>query len=206
MLISRFYDKMMAGIERKCLQQWRQSLLASASGQVLEVGAGTGANLVFYTGKVKQLILSEPDDAMRAQLNKKISQSPLQNIVLTQHKAERLDFPDNHLDSIVSTLVCCSVKDLHGALSEINRVLKPGGRYLFMEHVAANDGTRCRRWQNRLNPFWKRIAGNCHLNRDIESAIKLVGFKIIEIQREHMSTSFAFVRPTIRGLAIKPTT
>ncbi|HFB65958.1 MAG TPA: class I SAM-dependent methyltransferase [Aeromonadales bacterium] len=83
--------------------------------------------------------------------------------MVNNYKAESLLIAENSLDYVVSTLVCCSVKDLQGSLNEINRVLKPGGRYIFMEHVAANDGSRCRRWQNRINPFWKRMAGNCHL-------------------------------------------
>ncbi len=203
MFISRFYDKMMAGIERKCLRQWRQSLLSTVSGQVLEIGAGTGANLVFYSDKVEQLILSEPDEDMRKQLKLKIVQSSIQNITVNNYKAESLLIAENSLDYVVSTLVCCSVKDLQGSLNEINRVLKPGGRYIFMEHVAASDGSRCRRWQNRINPFWKRIAGNCHLNREIESAINLCGFNMVDIKRENMATSFALVRPTIRGEAMK---
>lgn len=203
MFISRFYDNMMASIERKCLQRWRQSLLSPVSGMVLEIGAGTGANLVFYNDSVDHLILSEPDNDMRKQLKNKISQYPNQNISINNEKAESLSIPDNSLDYVISTLVCCSVKDLQRSLNEINRVLKPGGRYIFMEHVAAIDGSHCRRWQNLINPLWKKIAGNCHLNRDTESAIKSCGFKMIEIKRENMATSFALVRPTIRGEAVK---
>jgi ubiquinone/menaquinone biosynthesis C-methylase UbiE len=104
----------------------------------------------------------------------------------------------------VTTLVCCSVTDLQVCLREIRRVLRPGGGLVFLEHVAAADGTSRRKWQNRINPVWKTFMGNCHLNRETEQAIDTEGFEIIQIERESMRKALPVVRPTIRGIARKP--
>ena len=104
---------------------------------------------------------------------------------------------------MVASLVCCSVFDLQASLHEIKRVLRSGGHLVFLEHVAAVEGTSRRRWQNRINPIWKSLMGNCHLNRDTEQAILMAGFKIKEIKRESMRKVSPILRPTIRGIAEK---
>ena len=93
---------------------------------------------------------------------------------------------------------------MNDTFSEIKRILKPGGRLVFLEHVAAEVGTNRRIWQHRLNPFWRRIAGNCHLIRETENEIKKAGFEIESITRESMRKTISIVRPTIRGIALKP--
>ena len=103
----------------------------------------------------------------------------------------------------MASLVCCSVTNLERALREIRRVLKPGGGLVFMEHVADEHGTRRRRWQNRITPLWRKLAGNCHLNRETEAAILAAGFTIRDIRRENMRKAISLVEPTIRGIAIK---
>lgn len=204
LFVSFFYDKVMAATEEACLREWRKQLLAPVHGMVMEIGAGTGANIAFYSDKVEQLILSEPDKDMRKQLQTRLADSGFNNASISAASAEDIDAEDNTFDFITASLVCCSVSCPHTALLEIKRVLKPGGKLIFLEHVAAEEGSRRRTWQNRFNPFWRAVAGNCHLNRDTESSILEAGFEIREIQRESLRKSMPLVRPSIRGIAAKP--
>lgn len=198
-----FYDWVLSPAEDACLGNWRKELLKDTHGSVLEIGAGTGLNLEHYPGSLSSLIVSEPDQHMRMQLEKKILARKTIAQVSTG-KAEEINAKNESFDFVVATLVCCSVTDLDRVLSEIKRVLKPGGHFIFLEHVAAPAGSRRRRWQNIINPVWKRLAGNCHLNRETESAILAAGFKIQGIRRESMRKAIPVVRPTIRGIALKP--
>lgn len=172
--------------------------------EVLEVGAGTGVNIKFYSDNVTRLVLSEPDKHMRKYLREQVDNHRLKNASVTSGTAEQIDSDDESFDYVVATLVCCSVTNLKTSLCEIRRVLRPGGSLVFLEHVAAADGTSRRRWQNRINPIWKTFMGNCHLNRETEQAIVTEGFEIIQIERESMRKAPPIVRPTIRGIAKKP--
>jgi len=200
---SYFYDKIMAATESACLREWRKALLSNLSGEVLEIGAGTGANLEFYPQNNIRLTVSEPDNNMRQKLTTKMALFGLHSVVVTESSAEDLPYEDETFDFVVASLVCCSVKNLDATLAEINRVLKTAGGLVFLEHVAAKSGTSRRRWQRLLNPVWKKIAGNCHLNRETETAIESAGFKFQSIQKESMRKAMPLVRPTIRGVAIK---
>jgi len=202
-LSAKFYDSFMARSEEACLTSWRRELLEQLSGEVLEIGAGTGANLAFYTDRVSRLQLSEPDKHMRRQLQDKMRGIDLPNVSVTDGNAEHIEADDEAFDYVVTSLVCCSVTDLDRALHEITRVLKPGGGLVFLEHVAAAEGTSRRRWQNLVNPLWKLMMGNCHLNRETESAIIAAGLDIQQIQKESMRKALPIVRPTIRGIARK---
>lgn len=202
-IFSYFYDKLMSKTEEACLQQWRKELLEQVSGDVLEIGSGTGANIKFYPTSINSLVLSEPDKNMRKQIENKITDSHRHNISVTTCSAEKIKADDNSFDFVVSALVCCSVKSLEATFAEIKRVLKPGGSLVFMEHVAAEKGTKRRVWQHRINPFWRKVAGNCHLIRETESEIINAGFEILSIKRESMRKAIPIVRPTIRGIAIK---
>lgn len=203
-LMALFYDRVMTGVEEACLREWREDLLGQAEGQVLEIGAGTGATIDCYPAKVTRLVLSEPDPHMRKRLEQQVERRGQDHIDVIAGSAERIEAADESFDFAVSTLVCCSVDDLHASLSEIRRILRPGGSLAFLEHVAAEPGTSRRRWQNWLTPMWRRIAGNCHLNRETERAIVDCGFEIRQITRESMRKAPPFVRPTIRGIAVKP--
>jgi ubiquinone/menaquinone biosynthesis C-methylase UbiE len=202
-LISLFYDRAMAGVEAACLAEWRQALVSQATGAALEIGAGTGANLPFYPPEMTSLVVSEPDDNMRQQLLQKLSHADSDHISASPDTAEALSAPDNAYDTVVLTLVCCSVGNLDAALAEIHRVLKPTGKFIFLEHVGAAEGSSRRKWQNRVTPVWRKVAGNCHLNRDTEQAILRAGFTFQSIERESMRKAVSLVRPTIRGVAVK---
>jgi len=201
-IFAYFYDNLMLKTEEACLKEWRQKLLKNVSGNVLEIGAGTGANIEFYSEDVN-LVLAEPDKNMRQQIESKISNSNLKNALVSTGTAEQIEAEDDSFDFVVSTLVCCSVTNPELALLEIKRVLKPGGSLVFLEHVGAKQGSKRRRWQNIINPFWKKLAGNCHLNRDTEASILSAGFKINDIKRESMRKTIPIVRPAIRGMAVK---
>jgi len=202
-LTALLYDRVMAKTEAACLGDWRRDLLRQASGEVLEIGAGTGASIDYYSAAVTRLLLTEPDPHMRSQLQDKVSRRGMKNVVVAGGSAERIEAGDGEFDYVVTSLVCCSVNDLHTCLGEIGRVLKPGGCFVFLEHVAAADGTTRRKWQNRINPVWKTLMGNCHLNRETERAILDAGFEITQIERESMRKALPIVRPTIRGVARK---
>ena len=201
-IFAYFYDNLMLKTEEACLKEWRQKLLKNVSGNVLEIGAGTGANIEFYSEDVN-LVLAEPDKNMRQQIESKISNSNLKNALVSTGTAEQIEAEDDSFDFVVSTLVCCSVTKPERSLLEIKRVLKPGGSLVFLEHVGAKQGSKRRRWQNIINPFWKKLAGNCHLNRDTEASILSAGFKINDIKRESMRKTIPIVRPAIRGMAVK---
>lgn len=203
-LVAFFYDKFMAKTEEACLSEWRHGLLNQVSGEVLEVGAGTGINIKFYSDNVTRLVVSEPDKHMRKYLREQVDNHQLKNASVTSGTAEQIDSDDESFDYVVATLVCCSVTNLKSSLREIRRVLRPEGSLVFLEHVAAADDTPTRRWQNRINPIWKTFMGNCHLNRETEQAIVTEGFEIIQIERESMRKAPPIVRPTIRGIAKKP--
>ena len=198
-----FYDSLLAKSEEACLMEWRSELVKHVHGNVLEIGAGTGANILFYPKNGIELTLSEPDKHMRTQLEEKVKNEGLDHVTISSHTIEENHRPDATFDCVVSTLVCCSVPNLASAFSEIKRILKPDGYFIFLEHVGAEKGTRRRRWQNRLTPLWCKISGNCHLNRETEIAFKNAGFTFKEIKRESMRKATPLVRPTIRGIAIK---
>lgn len=198
-----FYDSLLAKSEEACLMEWRSELVKHAHGNVLEIGAGTGANILFYPKNGIELTLSEPDKHMRTQLEEKVKDEGLDHVTISSHTIEKNHRPDATFDCVVSTLVCCSVPNLASAFSEIKRILKPDGYFIFLEHVGAEKGTRRRRWQNRLTPLWCKISGNCHLNRETEIAFNNAGFTFKEIKRESMRKATPLVRPTIRGIAIK---
>ena len=202
-LMAKIYDNIMQDAEDKGLRDWRQQLLQNISGDVLELGCGTGANLEFYPDMVKRIVLIEPSVHMRKKLQTKVSGSKQANIELLKDKAENISLPDASFDAVVCTLVLCSVKHLEKTLSEIYRVLRPHGKLFFIEHVAATNNIERYKWQRRLAFFWKCIAAGCHITRRTEDAITQAGFKVVEIDRQSMRGVPKIVRPSIRGVAIK---
>ena len=202
-LMAKFYDAIMSDAEEKCLHDWRASLLQELSGDVLEIGCGTGANLPFYPSTVQHLVLVEPDKNMRQKLTQKISDYPNLHITQLDYRGDVIPMPDKCFDAVVSTLVLCTVKDPHKILAEIYRILKPQAKLVFIEHVAAVNNPARLKWQKRLNPFWKIISCGCHLTRSTEKNLVDAGFQIEAITRESMRGVPPIVRPSIRGIAIK---
>lgn len=201
-LIAAVYDASMRGTEEACLRQWRADLLRDLSGAVLEIGAGTGLNLPHYPESVSRLVLSEPDPFMRRKIEEKVRAGHRAGVEIVDAPVERLRFPDASFDAVVATLVLCSVPRVDAALAEVRRVLKPGGRFVFLEHVAAEALPRRLRWQRIVEPLWKRVSGNCHLTRRTESAIIEGGFALRDIKRESMRKAWPLVRRTVRGVAV----
>ena len=201
--LAPIYDTIMAGTERSCLGWWRRDLLAGASGDTLEIGAGTGIKLQYYSDAVDRLVLLEPDPLMRSQLVGKAESRD--NVEFCDLESEALPFPDDSFDTVVSTLVLCTVPDPGQALREIRRVLRTDGQFLFLEHVVDQESVGGARWQRWVEPLWKRCAGGCHLTRDTERAITEAGFELSEIKRERMRKALPLIAPSIRGVAVLPT-
>lgn len=203
-LFATIYDPFMAATERACLGPWRAALLADVHGRVLEIGAGTGRSLPCYPGSLQRLVLAEPDPHMRARLRARIPGALASVVELSDAPAERLPFPAASFDAVVSSLVLCTTPDLAGALQQIHRVLVPGGRLLFLEHVADDEHPARLRWQRRLEPLWRRVAGGCHLTRRTHQAIEAAGLSIEAIERASMRKANPLIRRSIRGVARKP--
>lgn len=202
-LTAAIYERFIQGSEEACLARWRADLLQDLSGEVLEIGAGTGLSLEHYPRTVTRLSLTEPDTHMRRRLEARCASASIPSEV-SEASVQALPMSPGTYDGVVSFLVLCSVRDLSGALSEVYRVLRPGGRFVFMEHVAAENRPGRLKWQRRVEPFWKRVSGNCHLTRQTEHAITESGFEIERIERESIRKSNPLTRSSIRGVAVRP--
>ena len=200
-LFAAIYDPFMRSAERACLAAWRAALLEGATGDVLEIGAGTGANLPYYPPAVAQLRLTEPDPEMLARLRRRVEVAPVRQVDAQSAAVDALPFDDASFDTVVSTLVLCSVPDVTTALAEIRRVLRPGGRLLFLEHVAADDRPTRLAWQRRLEPLWMHVSGSCHLTRRTGESIRAAGFVVESETRESVRKALPIMRPSIRGVA-----
>jgi ubiquinone/menaquinone biosynthesis C-methylase UbiE len=193
------YDRLSAGAEKAGLRARRESLLADAAGRVLEIGAGTGANLPFYGAKVESLTVSEPEAPMAKRLERRAREQS-RPVEIVRAPAEELPFADDEFDVVVSTLVLCTVDDQARALAELRRVLKPRGELRFIEHGRA-DEPRPARWQDRLNGFNQVMGHGCNCNRSTVDAIRAAGFTIKELEHGTLAKAPPFVRPLVVGTA-----
>jgi ubiquinone/menaquinone biosynthesis C-methylase UbiE len=196
------YDRLMAGTEEAGLGERRHELLASASGRVLEIGAGTGVNLEHYPDAVSELVLTEPEEPMARRLEAK-ARAAGRAAEVVRAPAESLPFPDDSFDTAVCTLVLCTVRDPERALAEIERVLKPGGTLLFMEHVRSDDPGLAR-WQDRLAPLWRKFGHGCNPNRPTPELIRRSGLNVIEMEQGELPKAPPIVRPLSAGRAAAP--
>ena len=196
---SALYDRGLKATEEAGLRQMRRELLAAARGRVLEIGAGTGANLGLYPEAVSSLTLTEPDPHMGKQLREKLAGAE-DSAEVVAAPAERLPFEDASFDTAVATLVLCTVPDPEAAVAELSRVLRPGGQLLFIEHVRSGD-PRLAHWQDRLERPWKFLADGCRCNRDTVAKLAASPFELGEIERDRLPKAPPIIRPLARGSA-----
>jgi RimJ/RimL family protein N-acetyltransferase len=194
-LFALAYDPFVASAERRGIAQARRELLAGLTGDVLEIGAGTGLNLPYYPAAAR-VTFTEPDPHMAKRLRRRGAE-------VVEAEAESLPFADGAFDAVVSTLVLCTVGDVQATLREIRRVLRLGGMLLFLEHVRAPAGSSLERWQDRLHGPWRTFAGGCHCNRDLLSELARSSFAA-EAESRDWRFMPAIVRPVVVGRA-RPT-
>lgn len=198
-LFASVYDRFTAGAEAAGLSAHRARLLRDAAGRVLEIGAGTGANLRFYPEQVSALTLTEPERPMARRLERR-AREEARTAEIVRALADTLPFADAQFDTVVSTLVLCTVRNQSQALQEIRRVLAPGGRLLFMEHVRA-DRPALAAWQDRLNWLTRIVAHGCNCNRPTLAAIQDAGFTVAALVRDEIPKAPPLVRPLVVGTA-----
>lgn len=176
----------------KPARKQREKVVPLATGDVLEVGFGSGLNLPWYdTGKVRRIWALEPAPGMRKLAQRNIDASGLP-VELIDLPGEEIPLDPESVDSVVITYTLCTIPDVRAALAGVRRVLRPGGRLFYCEHGKAPDAG-VRAWQNRLNPVWRRFAGGCNMNRDIPALLNDAGFTIEEDNRMYV--------PGIRALS-----
>jgi len=178
----------------------KQSLFAGIRGDVLEIGPGTGVNLVYLPVGIRWIGI-EPNKFMHGYL-KELGLKLGLSIEIRLGTAEQLPVADNSIDAVISTQVLCSVADPARVLSEIQRVLKPGGRFLFVEHVAAAPGTGLRRWQRLARPISALIGDGCHPDRETWTDIEQAGFALIQLEHFEIESA-VLTKPHIAGVAMK---
>jgi SAM-dependent methyltransferase len=167
-------------MRNKRLRPYRERVAGAAEGRVLDVGVGSGLNLPFYARNAQEIFGLDPSPLLltRAQTNAQHFHNPVH---LIEGSAERIPLADRSLDTIVMTWTGCSIPEVCTALEEMRRVLKIGGRLLFVEHGRAPEASVAR-WQDRLDPFWHRLSGGCHLNRKIDDLLSDAGFRIDRLE------------------------
>ncbi len=197
-LFAAGYDTLDRTVQRR-VRPYRRKTAGRAWGDVLEIGAGTGSNLSFYSSGVR-ITAVEPNPHMARRLRRK-ARVLAKDVTIVADVGERLPFADRSFDCVVSTLVLCMVDDLARVVEEARRVLKPGGEFLFYEHVASTNGPKL--WlQERLNPLWRFATTGCNLNRNIGGAIRSAGFKELEVEDFELSLGLPITLPNIVGRAV----
>lgn len=187
----RKHDSML--VERK------RELFKDLKGTVLEIGPGTGANLAYFPRDIHWIGI-EPNPYMHDYLRRRAESLGMQ-IDIRQGLAEQIEIAPASVDTVISTLVLCSVTDLAGVLREIHRVLKPGGRFLFLEHVGAPKGTWLRRLQQLVKPAWRAVSAGCEPDRDIPAALYKAGFEHVDMDCFRIPAPV--VSPHVAGVAVK---
>jgi len=166
------------------LVPYRERVIGAAEGRVLEIGAGSGLNLPFYRPAVQEIVALEPAAALVG-MARHASHEANMPVRFLQASAEAIPLDDHSIDTVVTTWTLCTIPQAVAALGEMRRVLRPGGRLLFVEHGLSPD-LRVRRWQDWLTPAWRRLSGGCHLNRPIQAMIEGTGFRIDRVATGYM--------------------
>ena len=198
-VFATLYDRLGAPVERTVLGPIRSELVGPLTGAVLDVGAGTGANLRHFRHATR-VVAAEPDPAMRRKLTGCLDEAGVP-VEVSDAGAEALPFPDAAFDAVVFTLVLCTVGDPDGALAEARRVLRPGGALVVLEHVRGHG--RHARWQERVAPVWKRVMAGCHLDRDTAAAVRSAGFAPDHEERFTIPPSWNPPSPMLRLTATR---
>ncbi|MCO5315684.1 MAG: class I SAM-dependent methyltransferase [Solirubrobacterales bacterium] len=196
-LSARLYDPVLWLGERTGLGRWRSRVVGAVTGSVLEIGAGTGLNLAHYPSGLERLVLTEPDRHKTARLRKRVVPGVRPEVV--RAPAEIIPFDDGEFDTVLATLVFCTVSDPAAAISEVVRVLKPGGRLLFLEHIRS-DG-RLGRFQDRCERPWAWLADGCHCNRRTLELFDQAGLEVEVKARQDRFPMPPVVRPVVSGIA-----
>jgi ubiquinone/menaquinone biosynthesis C-methylase UbiE len=196
-LFAAMYEKVGKGSEDAGMREERRQLLSGAEGATIEIGAGTGLNVPLYPDGLTRLVLTEPDRHMRARLGKRVDEVRPGTAVVDA-SAEHLPFADAEFDTAVVTLVLCSVPDQQNALQEIARVVKPGGKLLFLEHVRSDDA-KVARSQDRVRPLYNVFG--CNPNRRTLDAIEASVFTVESVRHGEVPKAPKFERPLIAGTA-----
>jgi SAM-dependent methyltransferase len=201
-LFAAIYEGALRATEEAGLAERRRALLARATGPTLEIGAGTGLNLRHYPPEVSELVLAEPGEHMARRLRSSAAAAG-RALDVVDAPAERLPFEDGHFDTVVSTLVLCTVPDPAAAIAEAARVLRPGGRLLFLEHVRSPDA-RVTHWQDRLWRPWRFVADGCNCNRDTLATLEASALAVDDVERGQIAKAAPLIRPMIVGSAVAP--
>jgi ubiquinone/menaquinone biosynthesis C-methylase UbiE len=200
---SAWYGPLMRRIDEHGLREVRRSLLAEAHGRVLDVGTGTGSNLPLFP-ETADVVLSEPSPNMLRALRRRLSESGRSDVDLVRAGAEDLPFDDASFDCVTATLVMCTMPNPGAGLEEIARVLKPGGAFLFLEHVRS-ENPRVARTQDSLERPWRFLADGCHCNRESLAMIEASPLALQRVEHGHMPLAPKFMAPLIYGRASAPT-
>ncbi len=196
-LFAAIYDGMTRPLEEGWLGERRERLLSHLTGTVLDVGAGTGANLRHFRHATR-VVATEPDPAMRQRLAGKLSEAHVP-VELDATAGESLPYPNASFDAVVYTLVLCTVADPDRALAEARRVLQPDGRLLVHEHIRGRG--RLATWQDRITPVWSWLNAGCHPNRDTRAAIQRAGFTFTQSEEFQSLPRWVIARPLLAAVA-----
>lgn len=192
-----FYDKYILPTFLNCacgtkpMQYQRKKIVPLAKGDVLEIGIGSGLNLPFYDlAKINKIWGLDPSEELNS-MAKRVARHVDADVELMIGGAEEIPLPENSVDTILLTYTLCTIPKVNDSIKEIERVLKPSGSMLFCEHGLAPD-EKVAKWQQRLNPYWKKIAGGCNLNRDIPKIIQDSSFKITKLETMYLPSTPKF--------------
>ncbi len=202
-----FYDKhilphfLNCACGSKPIKYQREKVVPMAEGLVLEVGIGSGLNIPYYdAAKVDKILGLDPSEELN-RMALKVAEDKGIPVEFILSGAEAMPLPDNHVDTVLVTFTMCTIPEVAAANKEMLRVLKPGGKMIFCEHGLAPD-TNVSKWQSRIDPVWGKIAGGCHLNRDIPGLITAAGFEIEAMEQMYLPSTPKFAGYNYWGTAV----